>query len=144
MTVENIAKLLLEILFGFSAGSLTAAGFFAVVTSVGMINRIADVSNTKQHIILLEEMIIWGAAAGNIYSLFPLKLPIGIVGVVLYGLASGMFIGLFSVSLAENVKALPIFIRRVRIGKGLGMVILMIGLGKSVGHLIYYLFLYKQ
>ena len=53
-----------------------------------------------------------------------------------------MFIGLFAVSLAENIKALPIFVRRVRIGAGLGIVVLAIGLGKAAGHLLYYLKLY--
>ena len=71
-----------------------------------------------------------------------ITLPAGMPGAVLYGLLSGMFIGLFAVSLAENIKALPIFVRRVRIGAGLGFVVLAIGLGKAAGHLLYYLKLY--
>ena len=66
----------------------------------------------------------------------------GVAAQAVFGLFSGMFIGLFAVSLAENIKALPIFVRRVRIGAGLGIVVLAIGLGKAAGHLLYYLKLY--
>ena len=64
------------------------------------------------------------------------------MGSVSFGLFSGMYIGLFLVSLAEMVNSFPIFLRKVRIGKGLGVIILSIGLGKAVGHLVYYFFLY--
>ena len=142
MNTEQILKLAAELVIGLSAGGFTAAGYFAVITSVGMINRIVDVANIKQHIPFIEEIIILGASLGNLFFILDLHLPLGIVGVVLYGLLSGMFIGLFAVCLAEGIKALPIFIRRVRIGTGLGVVILAIALGKAVGALLYYLKFY--
>lgn len=142
MNTEQILKLAAELVIGLSAGGFTAAGYFAVITSVGMINRIVDVANIKQHIPFMEEIIILGASLGNLFFILDLHLPLGIVGVVLYGLLSGMFIGLFAVCLAESIKALPIFIRRVRIGTGLGVVILAIALGKAVGALLYYLKFY--
>lgn len=142
MNTEQILKLAAELVIGLSAGGFTAAGYFAVITSVGMINRIVDVANIKQHIPFMEEIIILGASLGNLFFILDLHLPLGMVGVVLYGLLSGMFIGLFAVCLAESIKALPIFIRRVRIGTGLGVVILAIALGKAVGDLLYYLKFY--
>lgn len=138
----EVLKLVLEVLLGLGAGALTAAGYFAIITSVGLINRVADVTHTKQHLILYEEMIIWGVILGNAVFIFDIPVPLGVIGVVLYGLFAGMFIGLLVVCIAETTKGLPIFIRRVRIGGGLGIIILMIGLGKAVGHLIYYFLLY--
>lgn len=143
MRMESMLKILIEILIGLSAGGFTAAGYFAVITSVGMINRIVEVTNTKKYIPFLEEIIILGAFVGNIIFILDLKVSLGMAGAVLYGLLSGMFIGLFAVCLAENIKALPIFIRRVRIGTGLGIVVLSIGLGKAAGHLLYYFKLYQ-
>lgn len=143
MSMESMLKIFIEILIGLSAGGFTAAGYFAVITSVGMINRIVDVTNTKEYIPFFEEIIILGASIGNFIYILDLIVPLGTVGAVLYGLLSGMFIGLFAVCLAESIKALPIFIRRVRIGTGLGVVVLAIGLGKAVGHLLYYLKLYQ-
>ncbi len=130
-------KLFLEIVIGIAAGSFTAAGLFAVINSIQIINRIADVTNTKNIITFYEEIVTWGAILGN-----AIHIPIGIVGSVSFGLFSGMYIGLFLVSLAEMVNSFPIFLRKVRIGKGLGVIILSIGLGKAVGHLVYYFFLY--
>lgn len=139
----NILKIVMLAVFGAAAGGLTAAGYFAVITSIGLINRVADVSHTKQRLLLFEEAIIFGAVAGNILSVFPIGGIFSSGGfIVLYGVVAGMFIGLFVVCLAETTKVLPIFLRRVRIGDGLGIIILMIGLGKAVGQLIYYLVLY--
>lgn len=142
MELMQAVKLAAEAGIGLAAGGFTAAGYFAVITSVGMINRIVDVTNTKAYIPYIENLIILGAALGNVWFIFDLPLPVGMAGGLAYGLLSGMFIGLFAVSLAENIKALPIFIRRVRIGTGLGFVVLSIGLGKAAGHLLYYLKLY--
>lgn len=142
--MTEIFKIIGMVLLGGAGGALTAAGFFAVVTNVGLINRVADVTGTTKNILLFEEFIIAGAVVGNILSLFDVVLPFGQwIFLVVFGLISGIFVGLFVVCLAETTKAMPIFLRRVRIGAGLGIIILMIGLGKAVGQLIYELVLYK-
>ena len=61
----ELLKLAVQIAIGLAAGGFTAAGYFAVITSVGMINRIVDVTNTKAYIPYFEEVIIWGASLGN-------------------------------------------------------------------------------
>ena len=124
--------------FGLAAGAVTAAGYFALITSVGMINRAAASTGTTKSIFFYEECLLFGVVTGNCLSMFNISIDIGTAGIVMYGVFSGMFIGLLVVSLAETLKALPIFIRRVRIGSGLGIIILMIGLGKAAGHIIYY------
>lgn len=149
------------LVFGLCAGLLTATGYFAVITAIGLINRMAAVTDTRKYLILYEEMIILGAVLGTIVAVFDIRLPIGgitgvcadgspflsmllmdvVVGFV--GIISGMYVGLFVVCLAETTKALPVFLRRVRIGAGLGVIILMMGIGKAVGQLIYYLILYR-
>lgn len=139
----DVLKIVLLAVFGAAAGGLTAAGYFAVITSIGLVNRVADVTHTKQHLLLYEEVIVAGATVGNILSVFQVG-GIFVSGgfIVLYGVVAGMFIGLFVVCLAETTKVLPIFLRRMRLGDGLGIIILMIGLGKAVGQIIYYLVLY--
>lgn len=86
----ELLKLAVQIAIGLAAGGFTAAGYFAVITSVGMINRIVDVTNTKAYIPYFEEVIIWGASLGNVWFIFDLPLPAGMPGAVLYGLLSGM------------------------------------------------------
>jgi stage V sporulation protein AB len=74
---------------------------------------------------------------------FPVIKPIGAVIVGLYGLFAGMFVGLLVVCLAENIKAIPILVKRVKFTAGLGLVILCMALGKAVGHILYYTILYR-
>lgn len=130
------------IITGIASGLVTATGLFALISSIGLINRYADVTDTKEHIMLYEEMIILGAGTGNIWFIFGLPFHVGVAGLLIYGLVAGIFIGTFLLCLAETVKALPILTHRVRIKKGLGFVILFIAVGKCVGHLIYYLIAY--
>lgn len=142
MMVKMIFEFICLAIFGFAAGSITATGLFALISSVGLINRFADVSNTCSKLLLYEEMIIFGATLGNIVYIFDIKLCLGVAGCMVYGLVAGIFIGCFLICLAETMKSLPIFIRRVRISDGLGFIILAIAAGKTAGHLLYYLKLY--
>ena len=118
------------IVTGIASGLVTATGLFALISSIGLINRYADVTNTKEHILLYEEMIIAGAG------------HTGIAGLLIYGFVAGIFIGTFLLCLAETVKALPILTHRLCIKKGIGFIIMFIAVGKCVGHLIYYLLAY--
>ena len=42
------------IVTGIASGLVTATGLFALISSIGLINRYADVTNTKEHILLYE------------------------------------------------------------------------------------------
>lgn len=99
---------------GAMSGVFTAAGLFALITSVGVINRYADVSGTSRHVSLYEECIIIGATAANAVYVLGITVRIGMTGCIIFGLISGIFIGTFLISLAETVKALPIFVHRQR------------------------------
>jgi len=107
-----ILKIVLLGIFGFAGGAISASGFFAVLTIVGVINRFAKVTRTAKHIKLYEEMIILGATIGNILVIFQLVVKVGLIGCAFFGLLSGIFIGSFLVCLAETIKALPIIISK--------------------------------
>lgn len=139
-----ILKMILLGIFGFAGGAISASGFFAILTIVGVINRFAKVTHTAKHIKLYEDMIIIGATLGNVLVLFKLVIHVGMVGCAVFGLISGIFIGSFLVCLAETIKALPIFIRRVRISNGLGYIILFLAFGKGIGSLMYFFLWYPK
>ena len=120
----------------------TAAGLFALITSVGVINRYADVSGTSRHVSLYEECIIIGATAANAVYVLGITVRIGMTGCIIFGLISGIFIGTFLISLAETVKALPIFVHRAKAGTGLGFIVAATAAGKALGQLVYYLYMY--
>ena len=90
------------IFIGAMSGVFTAAGLFALITSVGVINRYADVSGTSRHVSLYEECIIIGAMAANAVYVLGITVRIGMTGCIIFGLISGIFIGTFLISLAEK------------------------------------------
>ena len=125
------------IFIGVMSGVFTAAGLFALITSVGVINRYADVSGTSEHVFLYEECIIIGATAANAVYVLGIPVKIGMAGCIIFGLISGIFIGTFLISLA-----LPIFVHRAKAGSGLGFIVAAIAAGKALGQLVYYLYMY--
>ena len=130
-------KYIMTGLLCLGGGAVSAAGIFAIITSVGLINRYAKVTNTASHIRLYEDMIMLGAALGNIWLLYEIPVPVGIAGAAVFGLMSGIYVGSFAVCLA-----IPVLVRRTRIAGGLGWAVLCIALGKGIGSLVYYLRLY--
>ncbi|WAJ26027.1 stage V sporulation protein AB [Lacrimispora xylanolytica] len=106
---------------------------------IGIFPRIISATKTSNHIILFETCIILGGITGNVLDLY--KFPIGYGGNLvlgIYGLSVGVFIGCLVMSLAETLKALPIFCRRINLGVGLQYIILSIGIGKLLGSLVFF------
>ena len=91
-----LIKILFIILIGLSAGGVTATGLFALISSIGLINRYADVTNTTESIMLYEEMIIFGAGIGNIWYIFKITGSVilyGVVGAYVFGIIRVLIIG---------------------------------------------------
>ena len=92
---------------GLASGFVVAAGIFAFITMLGIIPRLAQRTGTADHIYGYEWMIILGGTAGNILNLFVTHLPVGMIGIPIYGLFSGMFVGCLAMALAENLRVIP-------------------------------------
>ncbi len=143
-----ILSVIVQIFIGSCAGGFTAAGLFAVINSIGVLNRIAYVTGIQNRTNLLENMVVIGAVIGNIWWIFDISVfrsasQTCLIAAIIISVFSGMYIGLFLVCLAEAMKALPLFLRKIRISKVIGLLILSIAVGKCVGELFYFLVLYK-
>ena len=71
------------------------------------------------------------------------EIPLGLSAVhepllAAFGLSVGIFVGCLVMSLAETLKALPIFSRRIRLASGLPFAVLSIALGKLLGSLVFF------
>ena len=127
------------IIFGLSGGMISAAGVFALITTVKVVNRFAIVSKTAGKIMHYESCVIIGVCIGNVLSIFDISMPIGTAGCAIYGILAGCFVGCFAVSLAESLKAIPVLARRVQLSNGLGVIILCVAIGKMSASLVFYL-----
>ena len=127
------------ILIGFSSGVVVAAGVFALITALGIVPRLIERTNTRDHIFFYENCIIFGGIGGTLLSFWPIPIPLGNVGLVIIGLANGVFMGSLLVALAEFLNVLPIMNRRFNLTGGIAFMIVILGLGKSIGSIIYWL-----
>lgn len=91
---------------------------------------------------LYENMIILGGVLGNIMELYKVRLPLGEVFGQIFLLTGGVSVGIFTgclvMSLAETLKALPTFSRRIRLSVGLPWLIAAIAAGKCGGSILYF------
>ena len=147
-------KYLLTIFSFWGFGLLSSAGVFTVFVTVGLVPRLADKTHTVSKIIFYENSIVAGAVLGCIFSVYPdfftkifgqaalIRIPQweiwGSMILVIFGIFAGIFVGCFAIAIAEMLNTIPIFTRRISLGKGVGIMMLAFALGKTAGALIYF------
>jgi stage V sporulation protein AB len=112
---------------------VVAAGVFSFITLLGVVNRLASKTSTAKHIVLYENMVILGGILGNTWFVYQWDLPFGVIGLILYGLFSGIFIGCQAMALAEVLDVIPVFAKRIKIKYGMPYIVASIAIGKAVG-----------
>ena len=154
----NFFKLFFLAVSGAAYGILSAAGVFTVFVAVGLVPRFAGRTHTAGKILLYEEMVIFGTLAGSVLSVFSRCSQCGAwwqqhfpgqeralfwTGSfiqLIFGLFSGMFVGCLALAIAEMLDSIPIFTRRIGLGRGLKSLIWGVALGKLAGSLFYFAF----
>ncbi len=152
-----ILKWLFLILVGASYGLLSSAGVFTVFVAVGLVPRFAGRTHTANHILIYEEMVVFGTIVGGIISVFYRYSQLGAylqntmpeqialwnglgVGLqIIFGVFSGMFVGCLALAIAEMLDSIPILARRISFRHGIGVVIIGMALGKMCGSLLFFL-----
>lgn len=133
-------KYFLLAITGLSAGMLVSAGVFALITSTGVMTRMAGKTHTAKYVRLYETMVVIGGTWWNIFWIFSISInmpgELQRVVEVIMGLCQGVFIGCLAVSLAEALNATAIFARRAKLQMGLSFIILSAAIGKIAAALI--------
>ena len=125
---------------GFSCGLAVAGGLFALIIALGLVAEFADQTHTAKYIFWYEDAVAAGGILGNLMSVYRLIVPVGPVGVGIFGIFSGIFVGAWAMALTEIVNIVPIFTRRIDMRRGLALVIAVMALGRTIGSLIFYYF----
>ncbi len=136
MLIEAIGLCFLGLCFGVTV----SAGIFAFITMLDIVPRLAHRTGTAPHLYGFENAIIAGGTFGNILSLFIRNFPVTQAGLAIFGVFSGVFIGCLAMALAESLRVIPIFVKRLKMRKGLPAVLLAIALGKLVGTTLQYFY----
>lgn len=123
---------------GIASGMITSGAVFALIIKIGVIPRLAGFTRTANKIFYFEDSILLGGILGNVLTFYPVRLPFGDIGLAVYGLFAGIFLGCLVVALAEVLDVIPIVFRRIHLKKGVGFVILSMAIGKMAGSLLYF------
>lgn len=130
-------QILLGIL-GLSAGMGTAAGLFSFIIGLGVVSDFADRTHTGKKILWYEDCIAAGEILGNLFWVYQIWIPGGRWLLSVFGLFSGIFVGCWSMALAEVLNIFPIFVRRIKLIKCIPFLILGMALGKGIGAIWYF------
>ena len=98
------------IFYGLCAGGLIAASFLAFLSMLGVIPRLAGLTKSMKNARMYESFVALG----------------------------GIFVGCMIGALAETIKSLPIFSRRLNLRSGIPYVIYGIAFGKMLGCWLYF------
>lgn len=122
-------------IIGFAGGVSVAAGTFALITALGIIPRLVSRMGVAEHVYKLESAIVLGGTIGSLLSVYHFPMRIGDVGIIIFGLFAGIFVGCLSMALAEAIRVFPILCQRINLNYGIYLLIFMMAAGKALGTL---------
>lgn len=123
---------------GLASGLAISAGLFAFLIGLGVVSDFADRTHTGKYVTLYEDFIVVGGIVGNMFWVYQVDFLRGSWLLLGFGLLSGIFVGCWSMALADILNIFPIFIRRAKITTGLSWLVVGMALGKSLGSLLYF------
>lgn len=124
---------------GLICGMAVAGGTFALIVGISVVPRVVFMSKTAKEVMFYENMIMLGGIIGNIITVFTdIPIPLGSVGLILFGLGCGIQVGCLVMALAEIMNVFPIMFRRISLKIGMSYVITAMALGKVIGGLWYF------
>ena len=88
-----------------------------------------------EHVYKLESAIVLGGTIGSLLSVYHFPMRIGDVGIIIFGVFAGIFVGCLSMALAEAIRVFPILCQRINLNYGIYLLIFMMAAGKALGTL---------
>ncbi|MDO5294014.1 MAG: stage V sporulation protein AB [bacterium] len=118
---------------GFAGGVGVAAGIYAFITMLQIVQRLSSRTGTANQINFYEDCVMVGGILGNLISIFEWQIHFSIVFLAIYGLFSGIFVGCLAIALAEVIDVFPAVSRRISLKLGIPFLVVAIALGKGIG-----------
>lgn len=131
--MSEIFRTILYCFAGISFGIAVAGGLFAFITTIGVVTRLAAGTKTAKYVMLYESVAVFGLTLANIFDLFGLEFSCGTLFRGAYGWFSGIFVGCLAAALAEVVRVLPVFAKRIKLRVGMSLIVVAFALGKGLG-----------
>ena len=132
------AQQILLAAIGISAGVAVSGGLFSLIVELGVIADFADRTHTGDKVLFYEDCTAAGCILGNIIYVFHIGIPAGVWGLGIFGIFAGIFVGCWSMALAEILNVFPVFMRRARIVRYMSAFIISLAVGKGLGACLFF------
>ncbi len=129
MFIKNI----LLVFLGLGAGAALSGGFFALLIALGIASRFAHQTKTGQYLWIYEMALAAGGTLGTMWYLYSWQIPMGKIGLGIYGSVAGIFVGAWAMALTEIIDTIPIFMRRISLKKGIILIVWSLAIGHAMG-----------
>lgn len=132
MGFSMLLQWILLVVIGLAGGIAVAGGVFAFISILQMIPRMACRMHVVGSAYDLESVIFLGGMAGCLITVFKFHVPIGSIGLGIFGFFAGVFVGCLAMALAETLKVFPVLVQRIKLATGLPVLVAAMALGKSL------------
>lgn len=131
---------IMEGLIGFSSGIVIGAGFVAILTVLGVIPRLIQLSRSEYLVNFYSVPIILGVLVGTYLSFTNITWNFNWVYLVIWGTIHGIFNGMLAAALVEILNVFPLLSKRVGLEKNMLLLLTALVFGKIVGSLFQWIY----
>lgn len=135
-------RTLLLAFWGLCMGNIVASGVCGLLTSLGIITRLAWRTKTQDKVRVYEYCVFIGTTLANFIYIYRIGLAsLWILNVIILGIIGiffGIFVGCLALSLAEALDVSTIIFRKFNIRNHTKYVLLAVAVGKFIGNIIYF------
>lgn len=122
---------------GSASGFTTAAALVAMIATIGVLNRLAQMTHSANRIRWYEVCFMTGGILGNLIYLFEIQMQgLSLLCIGGFTLFMGIYLGCFIGALAEVIQIFPIIFHRLHLRMGLKVLIFSMAIGKAIGGII--------
>jgi stage V sporulation protein AB len=126
---------IIEALIGLASGIAVGTGFVAFLTVLGIVPRLMQLSHSESKLRHYETAVIFGVFFGIYLSFGDMPIQVSYIGLVIWGLLHGIFIGMLAAALTEVLNVFPLLFKRIGVDGFLFTLLMALVLGKIVGSL---------
>lgn len=138
--ILTIILRLLELLIGFAGGIAVGAAYVALLTFLGVVPRLIQLSGTAKYIQYYAIPLVTGTMVGTFFSFTDTSYELSLFWTSLWGLAQGVFVGMLAAALVEVLNVFPLLSRRVGLERYIRILLMAVVLGKVCGSLFQWIF----
>lgn len=132
-----------EMVLGLASGIMIGAGFLSLLIVLGVIQRLIQLSGTKNLVNFFGGAVILGVLFGTYLSFTDTVWKTSSSLLVVLGLIQGIFNGMVAAALTEILNVFPLLSKRIGMQQYIYWLLMAVVFGKISGSLFQWIFLVK-